>query len=42
MNYSGEKAKILAATGVEGIGFAIPINTAKPIIDELINKGHVT
>lgn len=32
----------LAATGVEGIGFAIPINTAKPIIDELINKGHVT
>ena len=32
----------LAATGVEGMGFAIPINTVKPIIDQLINKGHVT
>lgn len=31
----------LAATGVEGMGFAIPINTAKPIIDELMEKGHV-
>lgn len=28
----------LAVTGVEGIGFAIPINTAKLIIDELIKK----
>lgn len=32
----------LAATGVEGIGFAIPINTVKTIVDELITKGHVT
>lgn len=32
----------LAATGVEGMGFAIPINTVKPIIDELIAKGHVS
>lgn len=32
----------LAAAGVEGMGFAIPINTAKPIIDELIQQGHVT
>ncbi len=27
---------------VEGLGFAIPINTAKPIIDELIDKGYVS
>lgn len=26
---------------VEGIGFAIPIATAKPIVDELIEKGYV-
>ncbi len=26
----------------EGIGFAIPINEAWPIINELISKGHVT
>ncbi len=32
----------LAATGVEGMGFAIPINTVKPIIEELIQKGHVS
>lgn len=32
----------LAATGVEGMGFAIPINTVKPIVDELINSGHVS
>ncbi len=25
----------------EGLGFAIPINTAKPIIDELISRGYV-
>ena len=31
----------LSAT-VEGIGFAIPIDTAKPIIDELIEKGYVS
>ena len=32
----------LAAAGIEGMGFAIPINTVKPIVDELISKGHVT
>ena len=31
-----------AAASVEGIGFAIPIDTAKPIIDELIEKGYVS
>ena len=29
-------------TGVEGIGFAIPINDVKSIADDLINKGYVT
>lgn len=33
-------AKISVA-GVEGIGFAIPINTARPIIESLIDKGRV-
>ena len=28
-------------TGIEGLGFAIPINTAKPIIEDLINYGYV-
>ncbi|NWF38374.1 DegQ family serine endoprotease [Mariprofundus sp. NF] len=28
--------------GNNGIGFAIPINLAKPILDELKEKGHVT
>ncbi len=27
-----------AETGVEGMGYAIPINTAKPIIEELMNQ----
>ena len=27
-----------AASGVEGMGYAIPINTAKPILDELMNR----
>ena len=31
----------IAVGGVEGIGFAIPINTAKPIIQSLIEKGRV-
>lgn len=36
--------KILSAGGTtsEGLGFAIPINTAKPILEELINKGYVS
>ncbi len=28
--------------GVEGMGFAIPINDARPIIDEIITRGRVT
>ncbi|PID80325.1 MAG: serine protease [Clostridiales bacterium] len=32
----------IAETSVEGIGFAIPINEVKPIIDEILNKGHVS
>lgn len=31
----------LAAVGVEGMGYAISANTAKPIIEELIKKGYV-
>lgn len=29
------------STTIEGLGFAIPISIAKPIIDELIEKGYV-
>lgn len=32
----------ISVTGVEGLGFAIPINTAKPIIEQLISYGYVT
>lgn len=31
-----------SGTNIEGLGFAIPINTAKPIIEELIKNGFVT
>lgn len=31
----------LATTGVEGMGFAIPINTVKAIVAELMDKGYV-
>lgn len=31
----------VAVSGVEGIGFAIPINTAKPILDELVEQGRI-
>ncbi len=31
----------LAVNGVEGMGFAIPINTVKSIVDELMDKGYV-
>jgi serine protease Do len=30
-----------SGTEIEGLGFAIPINTAKPIINDLINHGYV-
>ena len=32
----------IAETDYEGIGFAIPISEAKPIVDELIQYGYVT
>ncbi|WP_213818701.1 S1C family serine protease [Garciella nitratireducens] len=32
----------IADTEVEGIGFAIPINSAKPIIQELLKQGYVS
>lgn len=31
----------ISATGYEGLGFAIPINTAQPIISDLIQYGYV-
>lgn len=31
-----------SASGVEGIGFAIPINDAMPIVSDLIEKGYVS
>ncbi len=31
----------ISVSGVEGLGFAIPINTAKPIVDQLIMFGYV-
>ncbi|PYG88221.1 serine protease Do [Ruminiclostridium sufflavum DSM 19573] len=31
----------ISITGVEGLGFAIPINTAKPIIEQLKTYGYV-
>lgn len=32
----------MSAAGVEGIGFSIPSNTVKPIIDDLIKNGYVS
>jgi serine protease Do len=45
VNLAGEiigitNAKI-ADVGIEGMGYAIAINTASPIIQELINKGYI-
>jgi len=31
----------VSANGVEGMGFAIPINSARPILQELVDKGKV-
>lgn len=45
INAEGEMVGInsikIAASGVEGIGFAIPINAARPIFQSLIEKGKV-
>lgn len=45
-NANGEVIGIVTAkysdTGVEGLGFAIPINDAVKIADDLITKGYVT
>lgn len=45
VNADGEVVGInsakIAVSGVEGIGFAIPVNTAKPILEELAKKGRV-
>lgn len=45
VNADGEVVGInsakIAVSGVEGIGFAIPVNTAKPILDELAKKGRI-
>ena len=45
VNADGEVVGInsakIAVSGVEGIGFAIPVNTAKPILDELAKHGRI-
>ncbi len=46
VNLAGEVIGItsakIASVGVEGMGYAISIDTAIPIIQELVNKGYVT
>jgi serine protease Do len=46
VNLSGEVIGItsakIATIGVESMGYAIGIDTARPIIQELVNKGYVT
>ena len=46
VNLSGEVIGItsakIASVGVEGMGYAISIDTATPIIEELVTKGYVT
>ncbi len=45
-NSNGELVGVVnakyAKEGVEGLGFAIPINTAKPVIEQLISQGYVS
>jgi len=45
-NSKGELIGIVNAkssgTGIEGIGFAIPINTVKEVMEDLISKGYVS
>ncbi|MFA5308016.1 MAG: trypsin-like peptidase domain-containing protein [Dehalococcoidales bacterium] len=46
VNLSGEVVGItsakIASVGVESMGYAISIDTALPIIQELVNKGYIT
>jgi len=46
VNLAGEVIGITSAkvaqVGVEGMGYAISIDTAAPIIQELVNKGYIT
>jgi serine protease Do len=46
VNLSGEVVGItsakIAQVGVEGMGYAISIDTSTPIIQQLVNKGYVT
>lgn len=37
----GINSSKLSSTQIEGIGFAIPMNAAKPIIDDLVTYGYV-
>ncbi len=37
----GINSSKLSSTQIEGIGFAIPMNTAKPIVDDLVTYGYV-
>jgi len=39
---SAKMSSSYGSASVEGLGFAIPINEAKKIIDDLINNGYVT
>ena len=32
----------IVSTGFEGMGFAIPMNTAKTVVDDLISQGYVS
>jgi len=45
VNLAGEVMGItsvkIAAVGVEGMGYAISINSAKPVIEDLIHQGYV-
>lgn len=45
-NASGEVVGInnakTSALGIEGLSFAIPVNSVKPVIEDLINIGYVT
>ncbi|MBQ5812792.1 MAG: trypsin-like peptidase domain-containing protein [Clostridia bacterium] len=38
----GVTSSKISATGYEGLGFAIPVSTVKPIVEELIDNGYVS